>query len=266
MSPARRAVFAAAASAVAVLLLAGCASPVQPRRAHPATVTAPPSKPLIVFAAASLQGSFDSLAARFQKLHPEYPVSPIRYDGSQALATQIMNGTDVDVIAFADQQSLVPVTKAGLSANGTVFATNTLRIAVAPGNPKGIHGLADLSRSGLKVVICAPQVPCGAASQALLADSHVRLVPASEETNVTSVVTRVENGEADAGLVYATDIAASAGRLKGIIPSHAGAVVNRYPIAVATKARSAKAAHAFVSFVLSSAGQRILAAYGFGSP
>lgn len=256
---------AAAATAVisaVALLIAGCSASPQPA----SSTTSSPSKPLIVFAAASLQGSFDALASRFQKVHPEYPVSPIRYDGSQALATQIVNGADVDVIAFADQQSLVPVTKAGLAGKRTIFATNTLRIAVAPGDPKRIHDLSDLTDPGLRVVICAPQVPCGTASQTLLADAGVHVTPASEETNVTSVVTRIENGEADAGLVYATDVAASDGKLDGVTPSHAAEVVNRYPIAVADKAPSSKAAHAFVSFVLSSAGQRILASYGFGRP
>jgi molybdate transport system substrate-binding protein len=262
MTPSRRMVAVTVAIVATVALMTGCSASPQPS----SSTTTKGSKPLIVFAAASLQGSFDALAKRFQRLHPEYPVSPIRYDGSQALATQIVNGADVDVIAFADQQSLVPVTKSGVAGKGTVFATNTLRIAVTPGNPKRIHDLSDLTRAGLKVVICAPQVPCGTASQTLLDDAGVHLTPASEETNVTSVVTRIENGEADAGLVYATDVAASAGKLDGITPSHAAEVVNRYPIAVADKAPSSKSAHAFVAFVLSSAGQRILASYGFGKP
>ena len=272
MRPSRRATTAAAAAlAAAALLLAGCsASPGSAATSGSATGNATgnatSSKPLIVFAAASLQSSFDALAKSFQKSNPEYPVAPIRYDGSQALATQIVNGTDVDVIAFADQKSLEPVTKAGLAGKGTIFATNTLRIAVPPGNPKGIHDLSELTKPGLKVVICAPQVPCGTASQTLLENAGVQLTPASQETNVTSVVTRVENDEADAGLVYATDIAASDGKLDGITPAGADKVVNSYPIAVANKAPSSKAAHAFVSFVLSSAGQRILSQYGFGKP
>ncbi|GAB3804190.1 molybdate ABC transporter substrate-binding protein [Humibacter antri] len=265
----RRATTAAAAALAAVaLLLTGCsASPGSAATASSgAAAKATASKPLIVFAAASLQGSFDALAKSFQKANPEYSVAPIRYDGSQALATQIVNGADVDVIAFADQKSLVPVTQAGLAGKGTTFATNTLRIAVAPGDPKGIHDLSDLTRPGLKVVICAPQVPCGTASQTLLENAGVHLTPASQETNVTSVVTRVENDEADAGLVYATDIAASDGKLDGVTPAGADKVVNSYPIAVADNAPSSRAAHAFVSFVLSSAGQRILAKFGFGKP
>jgi len=266
--PRRAATATAAALTALALLLTGCSA----SSGSAATVSgasagkASPGKPLIVFAAASLQGSFDALAKSFQKANPEYPVAPIRYDGSQALATQIVGGASVDVIAFADQQSLGPVTKAGLAGKDTSFASNTLRIAVPPGNPKGIRDLSDLTRPGLKVVICAPQVPCGTATQTLLSNAGVQLTPASEETNVTSVVTRVENGEADAGLVYATDVAASGGKLDGITPAGAGKVVNSYPIAVANKAPSPKAAHAFVSFVLSSAGQRILARFGFGKP
>ena len=250
---------AALAGGVLVLALAGCATP------GPHTQGAG-SAPVVVFAAASLQGAFDELAEAFAAEHPEYPIAPIRYDGSQALATQIIDGADVDVIAFANEESLRPVVDAALSTEGEIFATNTLRVAVAPGNPQDIADLADLADPALAVVLCAPEVPCGTAAQTLLERAGVDVTPVSEETNVTSVVTRVADGEADAGLVYATDIAAADGEVDGIVPPGADAVVNRYPIAVAEAAPSAEASRAFVDYVLSDAGQRILAEHGFAAP
>ncbi|MGI6798092.1 molybdate ABC transporter substrate-binding protein [Gordonia sp. LUNF6] len=241
-----------------MLLVAGCSSQEQ--------ASAGASAPIRIFAAASLQGSFDELAKSFTAAHPEYSVAPIVYDGSQALATQIVEGADVDVIAFADQSSLTPVTDAGVTDAGTVFATNTMQIAVAPGNPKHVTSLADLTKPGVTTVLCAPEVPCGEASRKLLAAAHVDVSPVSEETNVTSVVNRVEAGEADAGLVYKTDVAASNGKLIGITPADVQVAVNRYPIAVSKKAPSPAAAAAFTAYVLSPAGQKILAKYGFGAP
>ncbi|WP_460794960.1 molybdate ABC transporter substrate-binding protein [Microbacterium sp. GXF0217] len=224
------------------------------------------SEPVIVFAAASLSGAFDELAKRFTVEHPEYPIAPIRYDGSQALATQIIDGADVDVIAFANEDSLAPVIEAGRSTEGDIFATNTLRIAVAPGNPHDISDLSDLADPTLAVVLCAPEVPCGAAAQTLLQNAGIDLTPVSEETNVTSVLTRVADGEADAGLVYATDVAAADADVDGIVPEGADAVVNRYPITVADSAPSAEAARAFVDYVLSDEGQEILSEFGFEAP
>lgn len=252
----------AAASAVA-LALAGCSGTAG---ADSTDSTAEASAPLVVFAAASLQGSFDELAEAFEKKHPDYPVDPIVYDGSQALATQIVDGASVDVIAFANEPSFTPVADADAAGDPTIFATNTLQIAVAPGNPKGIHDLDDLANKDLSVVLCAPEVPCGTASQTLLDDAGVDVTPVSEETNVTSVVTRVKNGEADAGLVYATDVAAASDGLEGVTPSNADVAVNRYPIAVGSNAASPTSAQAFVDFVLSDEGQKILETYGFGAP
>lgn len=253
---------AAALLAATALLLAGCAGDAESVPEE----TSATAEPIVIFAAASLQASFDEIAAAFEDRHPEYPVAPIVYDGSQALATQIVDGADVDVIAFASESSLDPVTEAGLAEDPDIFATNTLEIAVAPGNPKGISELADLADPALSVVLCAPEVPCGSAALTLLEDAGVEVTPVSEETNVTSVVTRVANGEADAGLVYTTDVVAADGALEGIAPGNAAAAVNRYPVVVSENAPSPEAAQAFVAFVLSEEGREILAAHGFGAP
>ncbi len=221
---------------------------------------------LSVFAAASLQASFDELAEAFAAAGPDRHVAPVVYDGSQALAQQIIDGADVDVIAFASQQSLTPVVEAGKSGPGNVFAVNTLEIAVAPGNPKHITGPADLARTDVSTVLCAPEVPCGSASQTLLKDAKALVTPVSEETSVTAVLTRVRNGEADAGLVYRTDVASAGGAVDGVTPANAAVAINRYPIAVANAARLPDEARAFVTFVQSPAGQAILRKHGFGAP
>ena len=241
--------------AVLALALAGCAG-------SPSGT----SDRITVFAAASLQGAFDNLARAFTAAHGRYSVAPIVYDGSQALATQLVEGADADVVAFADESSLRPVTAKGITGTGTVFATNTLRMVVAPDNPKHIESLAGLGRSDVSTVLCAPQVPCGQASRRLLDAARVTVHPVSEETSVTGVVTRVTTGEADAGLVYRTDAAAAGDALAAVTPAGADAVVNRYPIAVTTTTESAKAAQAFVDFVVSAAGRKILQRYGFGAP
>ena len=247
-----RALIVAVLAAVS-LLVAGCGSDASGTR-------------LTIFAAASLQGSFDELVEAFTRVHPDIDVAPIVYDGSQALAQQIVEGTDVDVIAFASQKSLGPVVDAKKSDAGVVFATNTLQIAVAPGNPKRITGLADLTKGGVATVLCAPEVPCGSAAQTLLKDADVAVTPVSEETSVTAVLTRVRNGEADAGLVYTTDVAGANGAVVGVTPANAAVAINRYPIAVATDATLPDEARSFVDFVRGPAGQAILRKHGFGAP
>lgn len=260
----------------AMLALAGCASsgtsangdePATPG-ASDATGTAGPdlSGELTISAAASLSGAFDELATQFEARHPSLDVKPISYDGSSVLATQLIEGAPADVFASADEKNMAKLTDAGLATAPTAFATNTLQIAVAPGNPKAIKTLADLAAPGLLVVICAPEVPCGNASQTLLTADGVTLTPASEEQNVTAVLTKVKSGEADAGLVYRTDVTAAGGAVTGLDITGADRATNVYPIAALTGAANPEAAAAFTAFVLSDAGQKVLAGFGFGSP
>ncbi len=183
------------------------------------------------------------------------------YDGSSTLATQIGEGAPADVFASADEKNMTKV--AAQAPDPQVFAANTLVIAVPSGNPGAVATLADLAR--VTTVLCAPEVPCGAASQTLLSNAGVAVTPASAEQNVTAVLTKVAAGEADAGLVYATDVV---GRddVEAIVPAGADAVVNRYPIAALADAPNPDAAAAFVAFVLSDEGQKILADAGFRAP
>ena len=241
-----------------VLALTGCA---------PATTadTARERVTLKIYAAASLAVAFDEIAARIEDENPAVDVQ-ITYDGSSTLATQIAAGAPADVFASADRKNMQPLADDGLIGPATLFAGNSLSIAVAPGNPLQIDDLADLARPGVITVLCAAQVPCGAASAALLANAGITLTPASEEQNVTAVVTKIAGGEADAGLVYATDVAANPGRLDGVTPAGASAVIGHYPIAVVADSAHAEPAQAFVDLVLSPAGQAVLASHGFLAP
>lgn len=213
-----------------------------------------------VYAAASLQRPFDEIARAFEAENPGVSVQPV-YDGSQTLATQIDAGAPADVFAAADERTMSEI---GVAAPAPrIFAENTLVIAVPAGNPARVVTLADLAR--VTTVLCAAEVPCGAASTTLLSNAGVTVSPASIEQNVTAVRTKVAAGEADAGLVYATDVA---GRddVEAIVPEGAEAVVNRYPIAALAGAPNPAAAAAFVDFVLSPSGRAILADAGFRAP
>ncbi|WP_315095365.1 molybdate ABC transporter substrate-binding protein [uncultured Cellulomonas sp.] len=247
---------ALACSAAAALVLGACSPAAEPA---PIRVT--------VFAAASLQGAFDQLAAELERRDPGVAVDPVTYDGSSTLATQLVGGASADVFASADLATMATVVDAGLAAGEpTVFATNTLQIVVARGNPLGIGSLADLaavSGAGADVVLCAVAVPCGAAARALLDGAGVALTPVSEEQNVKAVLTKVQTGDADAGLVYRTDVLAAGGTVEGVELSEAASAVNEYPIVVLS---GSDAAQAFVDLVHSDGGRRILADAGFGVP
>lgn len=244
------------AALAAAALLAGCASTAP----EPAASVDGPSGTVEVYAAASLQRSFDEIARAFEEQNPGTTVSAV-YDGSSTLATQIAEGAPADVFASADEKNMAKV--AAQAPDPKLFAGNTLVIAVPAGNPASVRDLDDLAR--VTTVLCAPEVPCGAASQTLLSNAGVAVTPASAEQNVTAVLTKVAAGEADAGLVYATDVV---GRddVEAIVPTGADAVVNRYPIATLSDASNPGAASAFVAFVLSDAGQKILADAGFRAP
>ena len=253
-----------ALAVLAALALTGCASAAPHTGGTGSSADGLAPQPLIVYAAASLNPTFDELATLLEQQNRGLDVQ-VTYDGSSTLATQIAAGAPADVFASADQNTMQPLRADGLTGPATLFAGNTLRIAVAPGNPLRIENLADLARPDVITVLCAAQVPCGAASATLLANAGVALTPASEEQNVSAVVTKIAGGEADAGLVYATDVTANPGRVEGVTTAGARAVVGHYAIAVVDGAR-AEAAQAFVELVLSPAGQSLLAAHGFLAP
>jgi molybdate transport system substrate-binding protein len=221
---------------------------------------------ITVFAAASLTDSFNEIGAAFTKANPQAHVK-FSYDASSALVQQINQGAPADIFASADQANMDKLTKAGNNgAAPVVFATNLLGIIVAPNNPKGIKGVEDLGNTANKVVLCAPEVPCGTYAKQILDAAHVTVKPVSLEQNVKGVVTKVTAGEADAGIVYVTDIAAAGSKASGVeIPKDINVVAN-YPIAPTKTSKNTAVDQAFINFVLSSDGQAILAKYGFLPP
>lgn len=230
-----------------------------------AATQAPLTGELTVYAAASLRSAFDEIATQFAAENPGVSVNPIVYDGSSTLATQIIGGAQPDVFASADEANMAKVTDEGLATGPELFASNTLVIVVPKGNPGGVKSLSDLADDTVTVVLCAPAVPCGAASATLLANAGVAVTPASVEQNVTAVLTKIQSDEADAGLVYATDVRGNAA-VDSIVPDGAAEVVNRYPIVALADAPNPEAAAAFTAFVLGSHGQKVLDDLGFGAP
>ncbi|WP_461190436.1 molybdate ABC transporter substrate-binding protein [Arthrobacter sp. Z4-13] len=220
---------------------------------------------LTVFAAASLKASFTELARTFEARHPGTTVT-LSFAGSADLATQINQGAPTDVFASADTRNMGKLQEAGLvDGEPQVFATNTLAIAVPPGNPAGIRSFADLAKSGIRLVQCAQQVPCGTAVAAIEQQTGTELNPVSEENSVTDVLGKVISGEADAGLVYVTDVQSAAGKVEEVPFPEAAGAVNSYPAAVLSGSRNSKDARAFLELLSSPEGQQVLAAAGFGS-
>ncbi|MFC4373895.1 molybdate ABC transporter substrate-binding protein [Nocardia halotolerans] len=221
------------------------------------------SSTLTVFAAASLQHVFATLEPEFETANPGVDVQ-FSFAGSSDLAAQLLAGAPADVFAAADRPTMDKVVRDGRIATSAPFATNVLTVITEPGNPKGINSFGDLSRDGLTVVVCAPRVPCGRATQQVAAAADVILRPVSEESSVTDVLTKVTSGQADAGLVYVTD-AADANVATLSIPE-ATAAVNTYPIGVLRDSEQAAAAEKFAEFVTGPAGRAALTAAGFGAP
>ena len=218
-----------------------------------------------VFAAASLTEAFPLIAEAFEQAHPGVDVM-LNFGSSSALAQQILAGAPADVFAAASPATMATVTTTGDATDPRVFARNALQIAVPPGNPGGVTGLADFADEDLVLALCAEQVPCGAAAAAALASAGVRAAPDTLEQDVKAALSKVRLGEVDAALVYRTDVLAAGDDVQGIAFPEAAAAVNDYPIAVLADAPSPAAAAAFSSFVLSDPAQSLLARAGFTGP
>ncbi len=224
------------------------------------------SASITVFAAASLTDAFTELGDGFEEANEGAEVT-FNFAASSTLVTQVVEGAPADVVATADTSTMTTLTQAGANASEpVVFTTNLSQIIVAPGNPLGITGVDDLANPDLIVVSCAPEVPCGRYAQQIFENAAVTVTPKSFEENVKGVVTKVTLGEADAGIVYATDVAATGASADGVeIPTDIN-VVAQYPITVTAESTDPQRAQAFVDFVLSEEGQRILASFGFVAP
>ncbi|MFE8014614.1 molybdate ABC transporter substrate-binding protein [Streptomyces antibioticus] len=219
-----------------------------------------------VFAAASLKESFTTLGEEFEKAHPGTKVT-FNFGGSDSLAASITGGAPADVFASASPKTMKIVTDAKDNATEPVtFVRNQLEIATLPGNPDNITSLKDLTKSGLKVVLCDKEVPCGAAAQKALDASGLKLTPVSYEQDVKSALTKVELKEADAAVVYKTDVNAAGDKVEGVDFPESADAVNDYPIALLKDAPNADAAEAFIALVQSPEGQKVLTGAGFLQP
>ncbi len=221
---------------------------------------------IMVFAAASLKGAFTEIGERFEADNPGVSVE-FSFAGSSDLVTQLTQGANADVFASADIQNMEKAAEADLLAGAPVnFASNTLTIAVAPGNPKRIETFRDLVKPDVSVVVCAPQVPCGAATQKVEQATGVDLSPVSEESSVTDVLNKVTSGQADAGVVYVTDAVGAGDKVTSVPFPEAAGAVNTYPIALLKESEKPDLARKFIGTVTAQAGQQILNAAGFAQP
>jgi molybdate transport system substrate-binding protein len=270
-----RVAFIAVATAAAASVTAACGSSTtgsssSPSSSAPASASASASGPAVtgtikVLAASSLTGAFTTLGKQFEAAHPGAKVT-FSFAASSALALQITQGASVDVFASASPKNMKQVVTAGDATTSTNFVKNVMEIAVPPSNPAKVAAVADLARSGVKVALCEPQVPCGSTAAEVFKNAKVTVKPVTLEADVKSTLAKVETDEVDAGVVYVTDVLAAGSKVKGVvIPADVNASTE-YPIAALTKAPNTAGAAAFVAYVLSPAGQQVLTADGFEKP
>ncbi|KPI23476.1 molybdenum ABC transporter, periplasmic molybdate-binding protein [Actinobacteria bacterium OK074] len=266
----RRTLQVAGGGAAVLLALSGCSSSDDSsstaNSSSSASASAKISGAVTVFAAASLQESFTTLKSEFEKEYPGTKVT-FSFGGSDTLAASITSGAPADVFAAASTTTMQTVTdKKDAVGTPSVFVRNQLEIATLPGNPDKVSSLKDLTSSKLKVVLCAKTVPCGAAAQKALTASKLKLTPVSYESDVKSALTKVELKEADAAVVYKTDVHAAGDKVDGVDFPESADAINEYPIALLKDAPNPAAAKAFIALVKSAEGQKVLTAAGFLKP
>ncbi|MCU1477537.1 MAG: molybdate-binding protein [Subtercola sp.] len=231
-----------------------------------ASATTAPTGTIVVFAAASLKSTFTALGTQFQAANPGTTLT-FNFAGSSDLVTQLTGGAPADVFASADTATMGKLTTANLVSGTPVnFATNVLEIATPPGNPANVKSFQDLGNASIKTVICAPAVPCGAATATVETATGVTIPAVSQESSVTDVLGKVSSGEADAGLVYVTDVKGAGTTVTGVPFPESSQAVNTYPIATVSGAKNVPLAQAFIDYVTGTDGQAILATAGFGKP
>jgi molybdate transport system substrate-binding protein len=271
--PRRIKVLVTAGAAALAVALAACSSSSSATSAAGATAgasgasgAAKPSGTLVVFAATSLTDAFDKIATQFEAANPGVTVK-FNYNGSSTLATQITQGAPADVFASAAAANMTTVTDQHLtSTTPKTFARNQAEIMVEKGNPSHVTSVSSLANPAVKVVTCAPKVPCGVLATDVFKKAGVTVTPVSQEENVGGVVTKVSLGEADAGIVYVTDVKANGSKTGSVpIPASENQTTD-YPIAEIKGAPNASAAAAFISYVLGSQGQQVLKSFGFMPP
>jgi molybdate transport system substrate-binding protein len=244
-------------ASITAVTLAACSSSSSSSPARPGSIT--------VFAASSLKEAFTTLGQQFEAANPGTKVT-FSFGASSTLATQITSGAPADVFASASPKNMTQVVSAGYATGSTNFVKNVMEIAVPPANPGHATGVADLGKSSVKVALCQPQVPCGTVAAKVFANAKVTVKPVTLQPDVKSVLTQVELGNVDAGVVYVTDVNAAGAKVKGIaIPDSVNASTE-YPIAALSHSASLTLAQAFEAYVLSDAGQAVLTADKFEQP
>jgi molybdate transport system substrate-binding protein len=260
----------AGAGAAALLALSACSSSGSSSSGSGSSASGSSSPKLsgnvTVFAAASLKESFTTLGKDFEKAHPGTKVT-FSFGGSDTLAASITGGAPADVFAAASPKTMATVTdKKDAAGAPATFVRNQLEIATLPGNPDKVASLKDLTKPGLKVVLCAKTVPCGAAAQKALQAGNLDLMPVSYEQDVKSALNKVVLKEADAAVVYRTDVKAAGGKVEGVDFPESASAVNDYPIVLLKNAPNAAAAEAFIQLVQSPEGRQVLTGAGFLKP
>ncbi|HEY7008307.1 MAG TPA: molybdate ABC transporter substrate-binding protein [Jatrophihabitantaceae bacterium] len=265
-------VFAAVAAAVAIVV-AGCSSSGNSGDSSTSsgtaggagTSSAAVKGTITVLAAASLQEAFTTLGKQFESAHPGTTVR-LSFGASSDLAAQINQGAPADVFASASPKNMQQVVSAGGASSSTNFTKNVMEVAVPPSNPGHVTSVTDLAKSGVKVALCEPQVPCGAVARQVFTNAKITVKPVTLEPDVKSTLSKVELNEVDAGMVYVTDVRAAGSKVKGVVIPDDVNASTEYPIAALSKAPNSSGAQAFVSLVLSPAGQSVLSADGFEQP
>ncbi|MGL5858184.1 MAG: molybdate ABC transporter substrate-binding protein [Angustibacter sp.] len=256
--------WAAVVLAMAVVVGGGCGAVGRPSGSDAATIgSGGVGGRIIVLAAASLTETFTELGRRFERAHPGTDVT-FSFGPSSQLAAQVVQGVPADVVATASSAAMGQAR--AVVATPQVFARNSLQLAVPPDNPARINALDDLTRPDVTVALCQAQVPCGAATAQALSRQGVRVAAATEEEDVKAVLTKVQLGEVDVGVVYVTDVRAAGDTVRGVPLPAAQNVTTDYPIATVADSRNLATAQAFVDLVRSVEGRQLLAGAGFSVP
>ena len=266
--------FALTAVALAAIAVAGCSSssssspastPASSSSSAASSSSATQTGTITVFAAASLMGTFTQLGKQFEAAHPGDTVK-FSFGGSSTLATQITDGAPADVFASAAPANMDTVVSAGDASSPKDFAKNTAEIAVPPSNPAKVTSVSDMAKSSVKVALCQPKVPCGVVASQVFKNAGVTVKPVTLQPDVKSVLTQVELGNVDAGMVYVTDVKAAGTKVKGVMIPASQNASTLYPIATISSSTHQAEAEAIVAYVLSPAGEQVLTAAGFEKP
>ena len=253
--------FAVILAALVAVAAAGCSS----SSSAPSTSSSSSGGTITVFAAASLMETFTQIGKQFEAAHKGDTVK-FSFGPSSGLATEITGGAPADVFASASPATMDVVVKAGDAASPQNFAKNVMEVAVPPNNPANVTSVTDLAKSSVKVALCQPQVPCGAVAAEVFKNAAITVKPVTLQADVDSVLTQVELGNVDAGMVYVTNVLSAGSKVKGIAIPASDNASTLYPIATISSSKHKSEAQAFVNYVLSPAGQQVLTAAGFQKP